>query len=52
MQTEAIVACSVQLSIHQRAGKGELTKTDMENGINSVFLNVSAALLRINLVFV
>lgn len=32
IQTEAAVVDPVQLSFHQRAGKGEITRADLENG--------------------
>ena len=31
VQTESVVSDPFQLSFHQKAGKGELTRTDMEN---------------------
>lgn len=39
VQTEAVIVNPVQLSIHQSAGKGELTKADIERGIAHTFVH-------------
>ncbi|KAK4007718.1 ankyrin repeat family A protein 2 [Daphnia magna] len=36
VQTEAVVVNPVQLSFHQRAGKGEITKADIDAGTNDI----------------
>ena len=33
IQTETVILDPVQLSFHQRAGKGEITSADLESGI-------------------